>query len=60
MPIERGKGKIKIVEVEGTWRLVFQEKDRRLVKCMLQWQVPQVMFELHDVHGHFAAKITLG
>ena len=40
-------------------KLFYQEKNGELATCVLEENVPKVLRDLHEGHGHFAAKITL-
>lgn len=57
---QRGDERFKAAVVSGDAVLLFQEKDGRYARCIMKHELTRVLFELHDVHGHFAAKITLG
>jgi len=49
------------VMVDGTEpKLFFREKNGELATCILENEVQEVLNQLHEGHGHFAAKITLG
>lgn len=41
-------------------RLFFREKNGELATCILEGEVKATLNQLHEGHGHFAARITLG
>ena len=41
-------------------KLFYREKNGELATCVLEENVPKVLRDLHEGHGHFAARITLG
>lgn len=58
---ERGPGdRFKVVRMLEQVALTYREKDGRYARCIRKMELSRVLYELHDVHGHFAAKITLG
>ena len=49
------------VMIKGTKpKLFFREKNGELATCILEDEVKLVLNQLHEGHGHFAARITLG
>lgn len=45
--------------VEDEPVLAFRERSGKLAKCLLPHQVSDALYELHDMHGHYAERITL-
>jgi len=41
-------------------KLFFRERNGELASCVLEQEVPKVLADLHQGHGHFANGITLG
>ena len=41
-------------------KLFFREKNGELATCILEDQVKNTLNQLHEGHGHFAGRITLG
>ena len=41
-------------------KLFYREKNGELAICVLEENVPKVLRDLHEGHGYFAARITLG
>jgi len=41
-------------------RLFFREKNGELASCVLEKDIAKVLISLHEEHGHFATRITLG
>jgi len=41
-------------------KLFYREKNGELATCVLEADIPKVLRELHEGHGHFAARIRLG
>ena len=41
-------------------RLFFRKKNRELATWILEGEVTAVLTQLHEGHGHFAGRITLG
>ena len=41
-------------------RLFFREKNGELASCVLEKDTAKVLTSLHEEHGHFATRITLG
>ncbi|KAJ8175493.1 hypothetical protein LV161_008779 [Aspergillus fumigatus] len=49
-----------LINVEGEYLLAYHEANGKWSQCVLQSQLQGVLCLLHDVHGHFAARISLG
>lgn len=47
-----------IVETEPA-RLAYKERDGKTSMCIARTHVPQVLYQMHDLHGHFAGEMTL-
>lgn len=49
-----------LINVEGEYLLAYHEANGKWSQCVLQSQLQGVLCLLHDVHGYFAARISLG
>lgn len=45
---------------DGVGLLVYREKRGSFAECIRAGQVPQALFEIHDIYGHYSTRITLG
>jgi hypothetical protein len=49
-----------LIVKDGAGFLVYREKKGDFAECIQRRQLQPVLVELHDVHGHYASRITLG
>lgn len=57
---KQGDQRYYLVVKDGVGLLVYREKRGSFAECIRAGQVPQALFELHDIHGHYSTRITLG
>ena len=51
----------KYVTVDGKeTKLFFRERDGQLASCVLEGEVEKTLHILHEGHGHFATKVSMG